>query len=142
MSQSYAVSVVINTYNYGNYVGQAIESVLEQDFPASEREIIVIDDGSTDDTADRVTKYGREITYLRKQNGGQASAFNAGVAVARGAIICLLDADDYFYPKKLAEVSAIFSKLHNIGVVYNRYDVVSETGQIIAKAVPARSRAW
>ena len=57
MSQSYAVSVVINTYNYENYVGQAIESVLEQDFPASEREIIVIDDGSTDDTADRVTQY-------------------------------------------------------------------------------------
>src|SRR5215467_12903765 len=64
------ISVLIDMYNYGGYVEQAIESVLEQNFPAGEREILVVDDGSTDDTQERVKKYGSAITYLKKANGG------------------------------------------------------------------------
>ena len=80
-------SILINTYNYGRYINQAIDSALAQVFPAGEWEIIVVDDGSTDDTSIRIGKYRGRITYLQKTNGGQASAFNAGVAVARGDII-------------------------------------------------------
>src|SRR5580658_9934692 len=81
------VSVVIDSYNYGHYVEQAIESALGQDFPHAQREILVVDDGSTDDTAERLKKYGDAIRYLQKPNGGQASAFNFEFAHARACII-------------------------------------------------------
>jgi len=130
------MSVVINTYNYGQYINQAIDSALAQVFPTGEWEIIVVDDGSTDDTSIRIGEYRDRITYLHKTNGGQASAFNAGVAVARGDIICILDADDYFYPNKLREVYAEFEKHPDIGIVYNRFDVVNESGDILVEAIP------
>src|SRR6266404_4268062 len=96
------ISVVITTYNYGRFVEECVDSVLAQDYPSDRVEVIVVDDGSTDDTAERVKRYGTRIEYLRKANGGQASALNAGFAKARGEIISLLDADDYFLPGKLA----------------------------------------
>src|SRR5260370_7642971 len=97
-------TVLIDTYNYGEFIEEAISSALAQDFPASQREILVVDDGSTDDTRQRLLKYRGEILYLRKQNGGQASAFNYGFEQARGEVIALLDADDIFLPKKLQKV--------------------------------------
>ena len=65
------VSVLIDTYNYGCYVEEAIDSVLMQEFPAHDREILVVDDGSMDDTAERVRKFGDAVSYFRKANGGQ-----------------------------------------------------------------------
>lgn len=129
------ISILINTYNYGRYINQAIDSALAQVFPAGMWEIIVVDDGSTDDTSIQIAEYRDRITYLHKPNGGQASAFNAGVAVARGNIICILDADDYFYPNKLREVYAEFEKHPEIGIVYNGFDVVNESGDIIVGAI-------
>jgi glycosyltransferase involved in cell wall biosynthesis len=140
MEQSFSVTVVIDSYNYGHFITQAIESVLDQDFPEDQREIIIVDDGSTDDTAAKVAAYGKRVTYLRKSNGGQASAFNAGVAVARGKIVCFLDADDYFYPSKLSHVVTEFSKDSKVGLVYNRYDIVDESGHIISQAMPKHPR--
>jgi len=70
------ITVLIDTYNYGRYIEEAIESVLAQDFPAEEMEILVVDDGSTDDTRARVGKYADRVKYIYKKNGGQASAFN------------------------------------------------------------------
>ena len=113
------VSVVIDTYNYGHFIEQAIDSVLTQDFPADRMEVLVIDDGSTDDTAERVKKYGPRIQYFWKANGGQASAFNFGFARARGEIISLLDADDYWFPDKLRSVVEEFEKNPEAGVVYH-----------------------
>ena len=113
------VSVVIDTYNYGHFIEEAIESVLSQDFPLDRMEVLVIDDGSTDDTAERVKKYGSRIQYFRKANGGQASAFNFGFARARGEIVSLLDADDYWFPDKLRSVVEEFEKHPEVGVVYH-----------------------
>jgi glycosyltransferase involved in cell wall biosynthesis len=62
------ISVLIDTYNYGQYVEEAVESVLAQDFPVEEREILVVDDGSTDDTAERLQKFRESIHYLRKNH--------------------------------------------------------------------------
>ncbi|HMD41199.1 MAG TPA: glycosyltransferase [Candidatus Acidoferrum sp.] len=73
------VSVLIDTYNHERFIEKAIVSVLEQDFPAGEREILVVDDGSTDRTAEIVRKFGPHLKLLQKANGGQASAFNAGI---------------------------------------------------------------
>lgn len=120
------ITTLIDTYNYGRYVEDAIESVLTQDFPMERVEVLVVDDGSTDDTAERVKKYGERIRYFRKENGGQASAFNYGFARARGKIIALLDADDYFLQGKLRRVVEEFQKHREAGMLYHRLAVLNE----------------
>src|SRR5208282_309560 len=114
------VSVLIDTFNYGQYVEEAIDSALAQDFPREQFEILVVDDGSTDDTAERLEKYGNSIRYLRKPNGGQASAFNFGFAAARGEIVATLDADDLWLADKLKRVCETFEKNPGAGMVYHR----------------------
>jgi glycosyltransferase involved in cell wall biosynthesis len=114
------VTVLITTYNYGQFIEEAIDSVLAQDFPLDKVEILVVDDGSTDDTSERVKKYGSRIKYFYKPNGGQASALNVGIAKARGQIIALLDADDLFLPGKLARVANAFEQDTTLGMVYHR----------------------
>jgi glycosyltransferase involved in cell wall biosynthesis len=114
------VTVLIDTYNYGQFIEEAVESALTQEFPREQHEILVIDDGSTDDTSDRLKKYGDAIRYLRKPNGGQASAFNFGFAEARGEIIATLDADDLWMPEKLRRVCETFDKNPDAGMVYHR----------------------
>lgn len=114
------VTVLIDTYNYGQYIEEAVESALTQEFPPEQREILVVDDGSTDDTAERLKKYGDAIRYIRKSNGGQASAFNFGFAEARGEIIATLDADDLCLPQRLQRVCETFEKHPDAGMVYHR----------------------
>ncbi len=113
------VTVLIDTYNYGHFIEEAIESVLSQDFPMEDVEILVVDDGSTDDTAERVKKYGPRIRYFYKENGGQASAFNLGISKAHGEIVALLDADDYFLPGKLSRLASEFKSHPSVGMVYH-----------------------
>jgi glycosyltransferase involved in cell wall biosynthesis len=113
-------TVLIDTFNYGRYVEEAVSSALEQDFPAGDREILVVDDGSTDDTQERLKKFGNAIRYLRKTNGGQASAFNVGFDQARGQVIALLDADDVWLPEKLSRVHQVFEKKPEVAMVYHR----------------------
>jgi glycosyltransferase involved in cell wall biosynthesis len=122
-------TVLIDTYNYGQYVEEAVASVLAQDFPAEQREILVVDDGSTDDTQERMQKFGDAIRYLRKPNGGQASAFNFGFEHARGEVVALLDADDVWLPGKLQIVCEAFSRNAGAGLVYHRYIEMDTTSQ-------------
>jgi glycosyltransferase involved in cell wall biosynthesis len=93
------VSVVIPTYNSGPLVVEAVKSVLAQTRPADE--IIVVDDGSTDDTAARLRAFGNRIKVVAKRNGGVATARNRGVQEASGDAIAFLDADDVWHPRKL-----------------------------------------
>jgi glycosyltransferase involved in cell wall biosynthesis len=124
------VTVLIDTYNYGHFIGEAIESVFAQEFPSQNLEILVVDDGSTDDTKERVTRYGDRIRYLYKPNGGQASAFNLGIGRARGEYVALLDADDYWLPAKLRRVMEAFDKNPGAGLVYHRFrEYLSNTGE-------------
>lgn len=94
------VSVVIPTYNYARYIHQAIDSVLAQTF--TDYEIIVIDDGSTDDTADVIRRYGDRVRYEFQENMGLPMTRNRGCAIARGEYFAFLDADDVWLPEKLA----------------------------------------
>lgn len=93
------ISIVINNYNYGRYLGAAIRSALAQTYV--HREIIVVDDGSTDNSLEVAAAFGDSIQLVAKTNGGQASAFNRGFAEARGEWILFLDADDELYPEAL-----------------------------------------
>ena len=112
-----AVTALIDTYNHERFIEEAIVSVLEQDFAASDMEILVVDDGSTDRTPDIVRKFAPRVRYLRKNNGGQASAFNLGIAQARGEIVAFLDGDDWWEPYKITEVMKTFDKNSWAGVV-------------------------
>ena len=110
-------SVLIDTYNHERFIEQAIASVLEQDFQASEREILVVDDGSTDRTPEIVRKLGPQVRLLRKQNGGQASAFNAGIPECRGEVVAFLDGDDWWAPGKLSRVAEVLRASPELGMV-------------------------
>jgi glycosyltransferase involved in cell wall biosynthesis len=111
------VSVLIDTYNHERFIEQAIVSVLEQDFPSADREIIVVDDGSTDRTPEIVKKFEPHVRLLRKENGGQASAFNAGIPECKGEIIAFLDGDDWWAPGKLQAVASALASDASIGLV-------------------------
>jgi len=115
------LTVLVDTYNYGQFIEEAIDSVLAQDFPREEMELLVVDDGSTDDTADRVRKYGNRIKFFCKTNGGQASTLNFGIARSRGEIVVFLDGDDYWLPGKLRRVAAEFEKHPEAGMVYHNF---------------------
>ena len=100
------VSVIIDNYNYGCFLAQAIDSVLNQTY--QNFELIVVDDGSTDDSQEVIESYGKDLSAIFQENAGQGQAFNNGIAHSKGEIICFLDADDYFHEDKLARVVAGF----------------------------------
>ena len=112
-----AVTVLIDTFNHERFLREAIGSVLEQDFPASETEILVVDDGSIDGTSAIAREFGSRVRYLRKENGGQASAFNFGIPQARGEIVAFLDGDDWWKKNKLTAVMDAFAANPQVGVV-------------------------
>jgi glycosyltransferase involved in cell wall biosynthesis len=93
------VSVIIPTYNCGRFIAQALDSVLAQSVRPSE--IIVVDDGSTDDTAARLAPYRTHIRYERQENRGVSAARNNGLGRASGEFVAFLDADDVWHPRKL-----------------------------------------
>jgi len=93
------VSVVMPAYNSARYIAEAIDSALQQDYPALE--IIVVDDGSTDDTVNIVARYGDKIRLLSQKNQGSAAARNLGIRQARGKYIAFLDADDAWWRHKI-----------------------------------------
>src|SRR5687768_2851389 len=94
------VTVVVTNYNYGRFLTAALDSVLAQTYVPIE--VIVVDDGSTDDSRSILERYSVKAIY--QDNAGQAAALNAGVAAATGDIICLLDADDVWLPRKVERV--------------------------------------
>lgn len=102
-----AVSVIIPTYNRALCLRQAVDSVLSQGYKAFE--LIVVDDGSTDDTPRLLEEYAHRITVLRQENRGVSAARNAGIAAAQGELIAFLDSDDLWLPGKLARQAGFFA---------------------------------
>jgi glycosyltransferase involved in cell wall biosynthesis len=122
------ISVLIDTYNHERFIEEAVQSVLAQDFPACDREIIVVDDGSTDKTPQLLKKFEPQIRVLRKQNEGQASAFNLGIPECRGEFVAFLDADDWWAPDKVTRVINAMTENPEIGFVGHGIVTVFEDG--------------
>lgn len=134
------VSVLMANYNYGRYVGQAVESVLGQSY--DNVEIIVCDDGSTDDSCEvieRCVRRDSRVRLIRKSNGGMASAWNRALPLASGQIISLLDADDVFRPGKLDAVVRAFRDRPTSGLLVHAMTVITGTGEEVLK-VPFMTR--
>jgi glycosyltransferase involved in cell wall biosynthesis len=120
------VSVLINNYNYEAYLAQAIDSAILQDYHPIE--IIVVDDGSADNSRSIMSRYGTQIRTIFQNNGGQASAFNAGVNAAKGDILCFLDSDDYWLPDKVSKVVEVYAGLEGPFLVHHRLKIKDEAG--------------
>ncbi len=123
-----AVTVLVDTYNHERFIEEALASVLGQDFPPDQMEILVVDDGSTDRTPELVRKLEPRVRLIRKENGGQASAFNAGIPQAQGEIIAFLDGDDWWAPKKLSRVVEAMNADPALGIVGHGVIIVQRDG--------------
>ncbi|NDJ62769.1 MAG: glycosyltransferase, partial [Chloroflexi bacterium] len=121
------VSVIIPTYNRAQLAREAVESVLAQTY--QDFEIIVVDDGSTDDTAEVLAAYSDRIRYIRQDNSGVSAARNHGMRLARGSYIAFLDSDDLFLPNKLAVQVSYFEDHPNVAMTYTAYISVDENLQ-------------
>lgn len=122
------VSIVINNYNYGQFLQEAIDSALNQTYPNIE--VVVVDDGSTDNSREIIANYKEQIIPVLKENGGQASAFKAGFTASKGDIICFLDADDIFLADKVSKIVDVFGYSEDIGWCFHhimRFD--TKTGE-------------
>ncbi len=129
MQDNPLVSIIINNYNYDRFLQSAIDSALNQNYPNIE--VILVDDGSTDNSRQIIASYGNKIIPVLKENGGQASAFNAGFAASRGEIICFLDSDDLFFPEKIAEVVDVFARHPDIGWCFHHLRLVDTNYNIL-----------
>lgn len=123
-----SISVVIPTYNYGRFLARAISSVLEQTHPVLE--IIVVDDGSTDNTREVAQGFGDRIQYLYKENRGSSAARNAGIRIARGEWIGFLDADDAWVPEKNAKVRELLQEHPEAVMIYHPHVLLSDEGPV------------
>lgn len=128
------VSILINNYNYGRFLREAIDSALNQTY--SDTEVIVVDDGSTDDSQEIIASYGEKIIPVFKENGGQASAFNAGFAVSKGDLICLLDSDDVWLPNKVEATVEATSRYPEATLIYHRVQPIDVHRAFIGEPKP------
>lgn len=123
------VSVIIPTFNRANYIGEAIDSVLSQTY--KDYEIVVVDDGSTDNTKEVLKKYSDKIKYVYQRNRGLSASRNRGIDESNGEYIGFLDSDDIWLSDKLEKQVDILDQGHNYAFVCSDSYVIDETGKII-----------
>lgn len=130
------VSVIIPTYNYGHFVADAVNSALRQTYP--NMEIIVVDDGSTDNTQDVLKQFEGRIINIKKPNGGLSAARNTGLERAKGAYIAILDSDDVWLAEKTEKQIRAFAQNPELGVVScSAYEV--DYGLNVKKELPYKN---
>jgi glycosyltransferase involved in cell wall biosynthesis len=126
MSGQPIVSILINNFNYERFLPDAIDAALTQTY--SDVEVIVVDDGSSDQSRQVIESYGDRIHSIFKPNGGQSSAFNAGFAASKGEIICFLDADDYCITEKAEKLVEKFAQYPEAQWLFHRLQRVATDG--------------
>ncbi len=135
-NDSPAVSIVITNYNYGRFLQDAINSALNQTWRRTE--VVVVDDGSTDDSRDIILSYGAKVYPVFKENGGMASAFNSGFSVSRGDVVISLDSDDMLFPGGVEEIVPYFEDAH-VAKVHWYLSEVDENGRGLGTLTPKTS---
>ncbi|MBD1866774.1 glycosyltransferase family 2 protein [Cyanobacteria bacterium FACHB-471] len=143
MQSSPLVSVLINNYNYGRFLREAIDSALNQAYPHVE--VVVVDDGSTDGSQEIIRSYGDRIIPVLKENGGQASAFNVGVEQSKGDLLFFLDSDDTFSPEKISKVVSLFQQVtpENPSIaICNGLEVISDKSEHVRTELINHSCEW
>ena len=133
MNKPQLASIIINNYNYGQFLRQAIDSALNQSYPNVE--VIVVDDGSTDESPDIIQSYGDRIIPVLKENGGQASAFNAGFSKSQGTVIFFLDADDRFAPEKVETIIQIFETHSSSDWCFHALKLVNKKNETLFESI-------
>jgi glycosyltransferase involved in cell wall biosynthesis len=127
------VSTIIPVYNGAATIARAIDSALAQDFEG--QEIIVVNDGSTDDTAEALAQYGDQIRVVNKPNGGAASARNTGIAIAKGEFVAFLDADDIWLPGHLKALIEPLMRQPVAALAFGDFETCDEDGNQIYSSV-------
>ncbi|WP_071189897.1 glycosyltransferase [Trichormus sp. NMC-1] len=135
MDRHSLVSIIINNYNYDRFLPEAINSAINQTY--SHIEIIVVDDGSTDNSCDIIAGYGNRIIPILQPNGKQAAAFNSGFAKSKGEIIIFLDSDDYLFPDAVEQIVAVWKP--ELSKVHYRLKVVDTLGKSLGYSCPQGS---
>ena len=125
-SSHYSISVIIPTFNRAALVSQAIDSALSQTRVPDE--IVVVDDGSTDETPEVLSRYGSSIRVVRQENRGRSAARNAGIQNSKGDLIVFLDSDDLLTPTSIERRIHYFDSSPDIGVVYGDMHVIDLAG--------------
>jgi len=136
MSKKYIpdlVSVIIPTYNSENFLPQAINSVLTQTY--SKVELIVVNDGSTDNTQKAINPYRNKLLYLYKENGGPGSARNFGIEKSQGEYIAFLDADDYWLPEKLKTQVRYLKNHRNFALIHSNTWILEENKELYPRFI-------
>lgn len=124
------VSVIIPSYNYADYVAEAVKSVLDQTF--TDFEVIVVDDGSKDHTAEVISRFtDKRVKYIYQENGGLPAARNTGIKASAGELLAFLDADDKFHPQKLQTQVAFLDENPAVGLTYNSRITVASSGDYL-----------
>jgi glycosyltransferase involved in cell wall biosynthesis len=118
------ISIIIPTYNCGQYIEKAILSVLNQSY--TNKELIVIDGVSTDNTIEILKKYDNQITWVSEKDSGQAEAINKGFKMSTGEIVSWLNADDYYEPNIFEDIVSEFKKNNDIVLVYGKCKSINE----------------
>lgn len=139
MLENPLVSIIINNFNYGDFIEYAIRSALDQTYPNCE--VLVVDDGSTDHSIKVIEEYVPKVHLLKKENGGQASAFNLGVSKAKGEIVFFLDSDDFLKKSIVSEVVDHFLQNPELVKVQFRLQVVDQEGRAVDDTIPPESSA-
>lgn len=122
------VSVIIPAYNSADYIEESVESVLNQTFTGFE--IIIIDDGSTDNTAEVLTRFSRDVTYVKQDNRGPSAARNKGISLSRGEYLSFLDSDDLFLPNHLEELITFLKEYIQVGFVFSDLELFALNGSV------------
>jgi len=132
------VSIVVDNYNYARFLAAALDSALAQTHPRVE--VVVVDDGSTDDSLAVIEGYGSRVHPVRRSvNGGQAAALNAGFAASAGSVVIFLDADDELYPSAAADVVAALGP--EVAKVHGALDEVDAAGRPLGRTNPSDAAA-
>ena len=133
-------SIVVPSFNQGQFIGETIDSILSQDYPNTE--IIVMDGGSTDNTVEILKSYGPRIQWVSQKDKGQAHALNMGLRKANGSIVAFLNSDDYYIKGAFEAVSVFFSRNPQRKWVTGDYYIINGSGKRMFSFVIWYKKLW